>query len=480
MIGQYVQSIGASLEVVLSVLTKLALPLSIVLGLCALAAGLSVLFQKENSWFNRTDWRQLGVRVFGAVAVGLIFVAGWSGLRAALPIARQDLSWREAAEATANPVPDAPAAFQYGPSVAAMKEKTYSRTLNMPPDFLQRVGEQGVGVLAPYLTDPSAENVLRVADNFHRSGKDVVFTRSLTRIDEEPIPFTSSAVRVRIRRLGSRAYDADFTGTYVFENKTTEAVDTRVMFPLPGAGTVRDLDVRVDQTVISDPVAQGGYAWLGKLQPGERKTALVHYRVLGARSWQYDLGSQRRRVQQFQLDVTPGGPVRFLRGSLQPTASSEKSLRWDMSNVVTAQKIALALPPETEGRESFLQALSALPASLVLFLAGIFGLSLRAGRGPVMWRVGAGLLVYVLGLGASVVLANYVGSVAAILVGPLAGAIASGRALGMRSLAVSVPAALVPAAFLSPLHSGLVILLLAMLSLVMFRFVAARSASDFA
>ena len=37
-----------------------------------------------------------------------------------------------------------------------------TRTLTLPPELLEGVGEEGVQVLAPYLQDPSAENVLRL------------------------------------------------------------------------------------------------------------------------------------------------------------------------------------------------------------------------------------------------------------------------------------------------------------------------------
>ena len=71
--------------------------------------------------------------------------------------------------------------------------------------------------------------------------------------------------------------------------------------------------------MIAEANASGSYEWQNPMQPGERKEAMIRYRILGANAWHYDLGSQRRRVKQFELDVSGGVSVRFLRGSLQPT-----------------------------------------------------------------------------------------------------------------------------------------------------------------
>lgn len=465
MIGTYEQAISNSLGAFLDFCIRLAMPLAIVIGFVALAAGLSLLLQKEASWIHRADWVKLRSQLLGALAVTLIFIASWAGLRAVLPIAQEDLAWREAAEATTNPVPDAPAASQYGPTAASMVERTYNRTLTLPPDFLQRIGDQGIGVLSPYLTDPSAENVLRLADDFKRSGQNVVFTRSMTRLDEEPIPFSSSSVSVKFRRLAGQAYDADFEGKYLFANAGSEPIDARFLLPLPSAGAIRDLDVKVGEQAVREPNSVGSYEWKGKLAPGEQREAVIHYKVLGARSWQYDMGSARRRVQQFRLDIAPGGPIRYQRGSLQPTTVSDKNLRWDLSNVVTAQHVAIVLPPESEGRESYLQALSAMPASLVLFMAGALVVGFRIRRLPSSGRFAAAVGLFAVGLGSAVILANYIGPVAAILIGPIAGAFLAASASGPRSLAASIPAALVPAAFLSPQHSGLIGLMIAILFL---------------
>ncbi len=241
------------------------------------------------------------------------------------------------------------------------------------------------------------------------------------------------------------------------------------LFTLPEAGTLRDLSVTVGNQAVAEPNNSEEnpseiYEWKGEMAPGEKKEAVVRYRVLGARFWRYDLGSQRRRVQQFVLDADTAGPVGFLRGSLQPTDQTGKTLRWELGNVVTAQQVAISFPTDALGAQLYLMALSALPVSLVLFALGVVGLGAWCGTSPDPARLLGGLALFGLGLGAATVLAIYAGSLAGLLVGPLAGAFLAAKVLGRRSLLVSLPAALLPATFLSPQNSGLLVLGLASLT----------------
>jgi len=467
MITPYVQAVGGALGGLVALLTRLALPLAVLFGLVAVAAACAFALSRNGAAIEWPDWRRSGSRTLGYAAVGLLAVTGWAALGATLPIARSAIEWKGSAEATSNPVPDASPVFQSGPVVGAISERTYTRTLTLPPDFLQRIGEQGVGVLSPYLSDPSAENVLRLSDNFRRSGSDVVFTREVTRLNEEPIPFDDSQVRVKFHRLAGRAYDADFEGRYSFANSGPEPITARFLFSLPGAGTVRDLNVRIGDQVIAEPNQSGAYEWKGDLKPGEHREATVHYRVIGATTWNYDLGSQRRRVRQFRLEASPDGPVRFQRGSLQPSSTSAKELKWDLGSVVTAQQIAIAFPPDIAGRESYLQALSALPATFLLFLAGvvIVGIWLRVAPEP--GRLAIAMVLFAFGLGAVTVLASYVGPPAALILAPLPAVYLAVRLLGRPAVLAALPAALLPATFLSGQHTGLLILLLAILTFSM-------------
>jgi len=460
MIAQYILAVSRALTAVLDLVIKLAMPLSICAAALLLAGALVLAFQRDNQGLQKLEWRRKAGSALGYFAVALLVVASCAALRITRPLARMDMNWRESAEATANPVPDASPVSQSGPALASLSERTYTRTLTLPPEFLRRIGAEGLSVLAPYLSDPESDDVLRQVDRVRRKGRDAIFTRQVTRLDEEPIPFTNSQVWVKFRRLAGRAYDSVFEAHYEFRNTGTEPISARFQFTMPEAGTVRDIAVAVGKDAIREPNEEGAYQWLGRMKPGESRLAVVRYRVIGSRSWQYDLGSRRRRVQQFSLEADTDGPVRFLRGSLQPTDGATKTLRWELASVVTAQQIALAFPPDTIANQSYLQALSAFPASFLLFGIGVLALGFWRREVPDAARLAGVLVLFAFGLGTATVIANYLPHLAGILIGPLAGAFLTARVLGRRSLAVSLPAALLPATFLSPQNSGIWVLIL--------------------
>ncbi len=491
MIQAYQNAILQALTNALGLVLRLALPISILAGLLCIAVGAGLWNRRRateqgtnsDSWTPETVGKSFAARAGAVVLTGLVLTSCWAAVRQTLPLARQTASWRESAEATANPIPDAPSVQQYGPATAVMVEHTYSRNLTLPPDFLTRIGEQGVGVISPYLSDPSAEGVTKLTDTFRKSGRDVILTREVTRTDEEAVPFRSAQARVQFKRLTGRAYDAQFEGRYAFQNPKTEAAEMRFTFPLPQAGTLRNLSVTVGNQAVADPNDSGTYEWKGTVGAGETREVIVRYEVVGAQTWRYDMGSQRRRVQKFGLEViAPASGIRFLRGSLTPTQSTSGSFRWELDNVVTAQQIALSFSPSTAGELLYWQALSALPASLAVFFVGACILLIarsgvqtaRPGVGP--FGLALGLVIFTLGLGAVSVLANYVGFTASLLLAPLAGAALCAVFLGRRFLLAAVPAALVPAAFLSGQHSGALLLLLAIVTLGAYLLVL-RSAS---
>ena len=227
----------------------------------------------------------------------------------------------------------------------------------------------------------------------------------------------------------------------------------------------RNLSVTVSGQTVTEPNASGEYEWRRPMLAGEQWEAVVRYHVIGARTWRYGLGSRRGKVQTFRLSATTGGPVTFLRGSLQPSAVGRDTLRWDLTNVVTTQQIALAFPPDIERREAYLQALSALPTSLILFLIGASVITWRFRPQLSLGALAAALALFTLGLWSTPVLANYLGAPAGLLLAPLIGAFGASRMLRRRSLLAAIPAAFLPATFLSLTHSGLLALILVLATL---------------
>lgn len=485
MIQHYIAAVSRALGGLVNLLTAWALPLTLACGFLLVARVLVLLFGRNAALSEPMTGRQLWSALAGYGAIGLLLVVGWAALATTRMLAQQDIRWRQSVDSTKNPVPDAPPVMQSGPSVAALRERTYARTLTLPPSFLNRLGAEGVGVLAPYLSDPTSENVVRLRDTFRRSGRNAVFTRFSTVREEEPIAFSDSKIKVSFRPLAGRAYDATFEGHYFFGNADAKARPVHFLFSLPDAGTIRDLKISVGAQTLAEPTDSGTYEWKDTLQPGETREAIVLYHVTGARVWSYDLGSERRRVQQFQLDVEAGGDVEFLRGSLQPTSQSGRNLSWQLSNVVTAQKAALVFPADDLDGKLYLQALSALPATFLLFFVAVLACasaSINASatknegsaneaiqketESLTPGRLAAALTGFGFGLGTSTVAATYLGPVAGLLVGPLLGALLSLAILGRRYAMAAIPVALLPVTFLSAQNSGLLIFGLCALTLL--------------
>src|SRR5438309_1172801 len=124
MISDYVHGVSGSLRMLTDLLMRIALPAAVFLGLAAIAFGMNSFIQRENPWVNRIDWNRVASTGMGVTMLGLVLMCCWGGLSAALPLTREDAAWRESADATANPAPDAPAVYQYGPALASLVEHT--------------------------------------------------------------------------------------------------------------------------------------------------------------------------------------------------------------------------------------------------------------------------------------------------------------------------------------------------------------------
>ena len=459
---RYFDSMRGGLASVLDLLLKLALPIAILVGLSIVAIAV-----KGSAWnLDSVSIRNTASRVLGFVLVGMVTVSVWSGLKQLQPAAKADLDWRSSAEASENPAPEAPPIQQYGPVAAAMVEKTYRRSITLPPDFLTRIGAEGVSALSPYLVDPTSDNVLRLADNFKRAGQDVVFTREVTREAEEPLSFDSAEVKVAFHRLEEQAYDVEFSGTYTFSNATSAPIKARFQMPLPsGGGTVQQLRVQIAGKVVEEPDEQGMYSWTGALAPGEKQNATVHYKATGANYWNYAMGSARRRVKSFKLSATTDGPVQFGRGSIKPSARSGSTIDWQLTDVVTSQYMDLKFPEDVRVRDGYLQALSVMPTTLILFGVAVIVAFWRMGKELSTSKLSLALLAFGLGLGATAVLSPYVGPLVATFIGPVVGLLIGRLSVGWWPILLAGPAAFIPAATLSPTHTGLWALLLALFSI---------------
>ncbi|MBC8066421.1 MAG: hypothetical protein H7Y17_16435 [Chlorobia bacterium] len=456
MSGAYVRAIQDALAGFLNLIVRLALPLSILLGLALIAIVIGY-FQNRESTNQSLPLLRKGVsKLTGMALVGITFLVCWAALKQTRPVAVEAMRWRDAAEAVVNPTSDAPAVYQSGPIAAAIRERTFVKNINLPPEIGKRLETEGVQALAPYLPESSATNVLDQTDKLEKRGNLYFLTRQVKRMEENPVPFQKSEITADFKQIGDRAYDVGFEGSYTFKNPSEEAANIRFSFPLPQSGTISGLTIQVDSDKISQPGESGNYEWSGTLAPGASKTAKVTYRVVGAKLWKYDVGSQRRVVEQFSLNVRPNGPVKFMRGSLQPTTGGANPT-WNLANVVTNQRVAVSFPSDTVARETFVQTLAMLPAGLAVFLFGswlVIGTS-KERKEPI--QIALALALFAFGLGGSVVLASYLGPLLGVIVSLVAGCLSVPFVLGPRSLMASIPSAAFAAAFLSAEHTGIIV-----------------------
>ena len=456
------QSIIETIKFVYYFLSGLALPLAIIVGAAIVAYAVkgSVLGRE-----GKDLTRKFG-SIFAYVVAGLFIACGWTGLKGLAAGAMDELYWSQAEAVSEEPVVKAPPIEQPGPVVAAMVEKTYSRTLTLPPEFFQRIGAEGVGALSPYLVDPTAENVKSMVDSFRRSGEDVVFSRELTRADESPMPFDTADIDVMFERLDRRAYRVLFTAEYRFTNESDAPIECRFLFyPPQNGGTIQALRVQVDEQTVGEPDGGGNYVWIGQVDPGKQKLATVSYESIGTSTWNYQLGSTRRRVRDFRLTASIDGPVEFETGTINPTTRDHDTVEWRLNDVLTTQRLGLVFPEDVAERDAFLEGVAILPVSMVLMLAALVAVGLRTGRGLSPMRLALATATSVIGLASSYVLHDFLGYLPALIVGALAAAVATAAATQWRSLAVLPPIALFPVSSMGQENAEMWLLFLAVLAI---------------
>ncbi len=451
------------LSSLLRLLLSVAMPVAIVVGLLGAAWIIARSLTKEKTehspLLNFLNRSQIG----GIAILVMVYLAGWGVLHQALPNAREAFDRQESAESTVNAEIEAEEFHQYGPTVSILAEKTYTRTMMLPPDFVQRIGTDGVGILAPYLTDPTTENITKLLDTFRRSGENVVFTREVTRIDETPVALDQSKIQVQVREASSRAYEINFKATFEFHNPSSELATVRFTFPVSQYGSmITNLKVQVGNEDVAEPDEKSGmHEWKQQLAPGESRKATIQFVKNGSGRFTYDIGSTRRKVRQFELTLDTKLPVRFVRGSIVPTSTEGSITKWSIPDALSAQQISLDFPAETVRRETYFQALGALPASFA-----IFSILLLIGR-QLLWpslsfyRLSAAIGAFAIAIFSSVIFQSYVGHVGGILIASLLAVVSTLLVLGRGPVIVTVAASLIPIAFLSPTHTGLCLLILA-------------------
>jgi hypothetical protein len=471
MVQQILAAFLSSLRTFGGTLTKLAPALA--LFTAALAVGLIVLWAADRDRFSKlVGGVNPGRSLFGWLSFLTVGAVVWLSLPKIGPIVRQERTHQLQSSYSTHEDPSVSGVFQYGPLASYVQERTFTRTLTLPPDFLSRIGAEGVQVLSPYLQDPSADNVLRLADTFRRSGRDVLFTREVTRLDETPIAISRADVKVDLdfRDPGEAVrrsfYDAGFDATYVFRNPLETAAQARFSFPLPETGTIRDFELAVNGQKVTEPDEQGRYVWAGTLEPGGTATATVKYRTQGGGAWRYEVGSGRRRIEAFHLSVKANETPRFLRGALYPNRREGDTMIWELPNVITNRQVDLFFAGRGAASDAESKALAFLPISFGLFVATFGFLAARSRLSSEPYGALLGIVAFAVGLLSLPVLLQYLSLFWAVPLAAIVGAGLAYRTLGRPALIPALFIGLLPLAFVSDTHSGLLALVAVVVAIV--------------
>jgi len=404
------------------------------------------------AWRSRLSLSGVKLRTIALLGVFLLVLCG------ALVQARKTVGFRqmtvEESPASRRNVPQLGGIVQYAPRVGVMQEKTYTRTMRVPPYYVDRLGTEGLQVLAPYLNDPSAENVTKLVDSFKKSGTDVIFTRELTRIDEVPISADAAEVKVAFDHHGSasghRYYDAKFDGQYRFRNPLDQPAEMRVTFPLPqGGGTVQGFAISSGSKRVTEPDEHGEYAWVDTVPAHGDAVVNTHYAVTGSRGFAYALGSEQRRIGDFHLVASSSQAPRYLKTGIYPTSTTSNTSDWKLKDVITAQSITMIFPSLDLDSQLLDKTLTFAPLVLLLFAIAAFLINPQ--------RVVVGSLAFGMGMLGMAVLSSYASPMIATLAGAALAVLAGGFALNktMGWLA-SLGCGLLCISFLSAEHGGLI------------------------
>jgi hypothetical protein len=449
-----------------------ALPLAITIAAIVILGALVIVvvgvFDRDRvRWIFATI--PLALRPLGGWLVFAVALAGGVFVLHVVQLATdQRFVAMEYAQNTSGADSDATSMVQIAPRASFVSQKTYRRILTIPPYLLGRVSAEGVGALAPYLADPSAENVTRLADSFRRSGRNIVFQRDATLQIETPIKLDASTVDAAIDLVdptfgGRRTYyRASFDGKYVVHNPTGGDARVRFTFPLPtGSGTLSEVRFLADNKPITVTDLNSGYVWDGTLPRDGTTTFEIAYRNQGARGWAYRLSGRREPIAKLDLAVHANRAPKFARYTLFPTSISHGiaggyTAEWHLQNVVTAQDIGLVFA-RLDVRETLAKMLTFAPLALFVGIVFVGAYAARRRYHITVWQATAAIVGYALGLALAGILTWYLPLVVGVVLGCLVAVVLALRALGRPFVLPVVLATVAVLAFLFVTNTSLLL-----------------------
>lgn len=346
--------------------------------------------------------------------------------------------------------------YQSGPTIVNRVQKSYSRTLRLPSDVFDQIGQYGTSILAPYLGDPSADNVKELKDEFKRSGNELFVTRTVVRDDEEPLPFESATVTIRANRLpGSkpavRAFNMDFDATYTFKNNQSQTQRMRFTFPQPDQqGPLSDFSLTVGNEKVIEPDENGWLVWEGDVPGGQELDARVAYRTQGSRKLVYGLASDRRLIRDFKLSFISNMTYKVTEGASLPQGGTGSTKTWQLQNVLSASSLGISFPAN-DGTGFLVAKVLGFSPIMIVVLAGI----LLYQRLPLATILGV-LLFQSLGFAVIPALTPYMSLLVAALLGVGIAILLSARILKSKIIPLPIIVLAMPMAFLTWIHGGVI------------------------
>lgn len=475
-----VQTALDTLSTTLRQALHLALPTGLTLAALLLALLLVGLLDRDR--FQRgLNWAAAQLPLLGRWAVlAAAVLSGMLLLHVTRAAVDTRLSTQQSARYANAADPDGGQTVQSAPRVTYLQNSTYTRTLTVPSSITARIDVQsGWESLLPYLRGAETDTVRDLRESFVPQGKNLVYVREVSLQTEQPVNLDTSRVGANLKFVdpaGGRGtyYNAVFNAEYTFSNPTPTPVTMRFAFPLPtGSGTLSNFKLTVNGQDFRASDLVNGSVWEGEVAAGAPVKVAVTYRNQGARSWSYQLGQRREAVRFFKLDITADRPAKFQRYTLFPTSQARSALggvntlSWQLQDVITAQDIAVVFTQgsvrETLAKVGLLGPLSVL---LAVLLSLAWARTRRQDVGAV--PLAGATLGLALGLTLGGVLTAYLPILAAELLGALGGVALATTAVGRRFLPPLLIAGIAPLAFLTGGHAGLLLTLLAAVTLILF------------
>ncbi|MBX3113105.1 MAG: hypothetical protein KF836_00925 [Fimbriimonadaceae bacterium] len=449
----------------LRLLIQFAVPLSIVGGLVGLGLVWASTTNPERTQQILERWKPIAFK--GAMLLGIILLIVTTtrivGTVSAISNARIRAKLSETS--SARTAQDIGPVYQSGPSVSYREEKSYTRTLRLPNDIFEQIGQYGASVLAPYLGDPGAENVTELKDVFSRSGSELFVTRTVTRLDEVLVPVEKARVQITADRLAgsqlaSRAYEFKFDGQYAFENTLSEPKIMRFVFPQPyQRGALSNFSLKVGGTTVTEPNENGWLVWEGEVPPNQTLTATVSYVTQGSRNVDYNFASDRRTIKDFELDFKSNMPLKVTDGASIPYKTNGNVRSWHLENVLTASNLGISFFATDGSGYVLSKILGFAPIALVLMAIGLLIQRVK--------ELDIALAVATVGAQYFTIaaLAPYVEVLWATVIGVALTLLLLGFRLKQQVVPTALLVAILPVAFLTKVHAGLAVSIIAIIGL---------------